>query len=87
MEDNINVVFVRTSIRSDLLRIRDELREIAEKEAICLFRLARRMKAHGCSAESITAVREEAWLLQKTMRSYPERLIEDNTRWKYAFKI
>lgn len=35
----------------------------AEKEATKLYRLAWRMKAHGCSKESIDKCREEARLL------------------------
>lgn len=40
-------------MRNDLYSIRFELTQIAEKEADYLWRLARRMKKHGCSQGSI----------------------------------
>lgn len=85
MEDNINIIFVRSTRRADLAKIRSDLCQIAEAEATYLFRLARRMRAHGCSEESIIKCKEEAWQLHMT--GYPERLISDRCVWEYAFKI
>jgi len=81
----MQVVFVRSNMRSDLRSIRSQLVEIAEKEAMYLYRLAWRMEAHNCKPESIAKVREEARQLHMT--GYPERLIEDYSHWEYAFKI
>lgn len=87
--DNImeeyNVIFVRSSMRSDLARIREELSAIAEREATRLYRLAWRMTEHGCKAENIAKCREEARFLH--MCSYPERIITSDIKWHYAFKI
>ena len=85
MEDVVTVRFVWSERRSDLQRIRNELKEIAEKEATYLYRLAWRMTKHGCKPESIVKVREEARALHMT--GYPERLVDSETRWVYAFKI
>ena len=71
-------------MRKDLRNIRDELTEIAEKEATKLYRLAWRMQSHGCKPENIRKCREEASSLHMT--GYPERLIAWETSWKYAFK-
>lgn len=84
MEDYINVLFVRSAMRSDLRAIRSQLCEIAEKEATKLFRLAWRMQRHGCKAESVEACRNEARVLHMT--GYPENLLRSDIVWKYAFK-
>ena len=84
-DDDILVVFVRSSMRRDLQRIRSQLCEIAEKEATHLFRLARKMEKRGCNPKVIHEIREEAFSLHMT--GYPERLISDSVKWKYAFKI
>ena len=84
MEDYINVLFVRSAMRSDLRAIREQLCEIAEREATKLFRLAWRMQRHGCKAENVEACREEARVLHMT--GYPERLLCSDIVWKYAFK-
>lgn len=84
MEDNFNVIFIRTTMRKDLLRIRDELCAIAEAEATKLFRLAWRMEAHGCAPENVEECRNEARKLHMT--AYPERLLCSDIVWKYAFK-
>lgn len=83
MEENIK--FVYGGERSDLRRIRYELKEIAEKEATYLYRLAWRMRRHGCNPENIQKVVEEANALHMT--GYPERLIDVSVRWDYAFRI
>ena len=82
---DLNVVFVRSTMRSDLAKIRSDLCQIAEAESTRLYRLAWRMKAHGCSEESIRECREEARELHMT--GYPERLISGDRVWKYAFKF
>lgn len=68
----------------ELMRIRERLKEIAENEAIKLFRLARRAKTHGCRNETIEEIRNEARELHMT--GYPERLLDPFRTWKYAFK-
>ena len=84
MEDYVNVLFVRSAMRSDLRAIRSQLCEIAEKEATKLFRLARKMRSHGCKIENIQTCREEAYALHMT--GYPENLLRSDIVWKYAFK-
>ena len=84
-DDDIKVVFVRSYQRADLRKIRSDLLEISEQEATRLFRLARRMRKHGCSPESVAECREEAFRLH--MNAYPERLIDDSIRWQYAFRV
>lgn len=70
----------------ELMEIRNRLKEIAEAEATRLFRMARRAQAHGCKAETVAAIREEAHQLHIT--GYPERLVSWDTHYyfKYAFK-
>lgn len=72
-------------MRKDLNSIRWELKEIAEKEATYLYRLAWKMQAHGCNPEHIRKCREEAEELHST--GYPERLLDQFRVWEYAFKI
>lgn len=67
-----------------LRKIREQLEEIAEQEATKLFRLARRAKAHGCSNETVEAIRNEAWELYMT--GYPERLLDSCKVWRFAFR-
>lgn len=72
-------------MRKDLVQMRESLREVAEREATQLYRLAWRMQAHSCKAESIAKVREEANELHMT--GYPERLLDPFKKWEYAFRI
>lgn len=72
-------------MRKDLKEMRYELMEIAENEATKLYRLAWRMTAHGCKAENIAKVREEANRLHMT--GYPERLLDPFVTWEYAFRF
>lgn len=74
-------------MKKDLSEIRDQLQEIAEKEATYLYRLAWRMEKHHCKPENIRKVREEARTLHMT--GYPERIVtfEAHYRFEYAFKI
>ena len=64
--------------------MRAELLDIAEREAMKLFRLARRCVAHGVSANIISDIRNEAFELHTT--GYPERLLDPCKTWKYAFR-
>ena len=64
--------------------IHAELCDIAEGEAMKLFRLARRCLKHGVSASIISDIRNEAFELHNT--GYPERLLGPCKTWKYAFK-
>ena len=84
VEDTANARFVRSPMRADLRKIRNDLCEIAEMEATKLYRLAWRMQRHGCQKEHIEKCREEARELH--MIGYPERLLDDSRRWQYAFR-
>lgn len=67
-----------------LRKIREQLVEIAEQEATKLFRLARRAETHGCSNETVEAIREEARELYMT--GYTEGLLDPCKIWKFAFR-
>lgn len=71
----------------ELQKMFDDLREMAQKEAYILWRLAWRAKAHGCQPETVEAIRDEAWAMYNEYTVYPSRLLEDQTkhRLKYAF--
>lgn len=73
----------------ELRKIRNKLVEIAEKEAMRLFRLARRAKAHECKPETVEAIRNEARWLYETGTVYPDRLVYCGFEYdfKYAFKL
>jgi hypothetical protein len=71
-------------MRRDLQSIRQELQDIAEREATYLWRLAWRMQEHNCSPASVAKVRAEAFELHMT--GYPERLLDPFKTWEYAFK-
>ncbi|MGN0398841.1 MAG: hypothetical protein ACI4EO_01820 [Blautia sp.] len=75
--------------RKMLEQITYELEEIAEKEAMFLFRTARRAEKHGCSWELIEGLREEGFWLHDTAAAYPDRLVhpERDYKMKYAFKV
>ncbi len=72
-----------------LEKIRQELIEKSEKEAVRLWRLARRAIRHGCSLEMIAKIREEASWCNTTGTAYPDRLISADVmdNFQYAFKI
>ena len=70
--------------RSDMREINSLLVEKCEAEATKLYRLAWRMKAHGCSPESIAKCREEANSLH--MNAYPWQVLNPFNVWTYAFK-
>lgn len=71
--------------RQDIQQIRDELCEIAEKEATYLYRLAWRMIRHNCAPEHVQKCREEAHWLH--MCGNPGELLNPFHVWEYAFKI
>lgn len=79
------IKFVSSTMRPDLRKIYSDLREIAEREATYLYRLAWRMKDHGCDPKHIEEVRQEARRLH--MMGHPEWLLDSSVTWKYAFKI
>lgn len=83
--DMVTIELGRGNMRRDLNDIRNQLCEIAEKEATRLYRLAWRMIVHGCDPKNVEKCREEARELH--MCSYPERLIDPFRVWTYAFKI
>ena len=70
--------------RDDIRAINDLLSEKCEAEATKLFRLAWKMKAHGCSPESISKCREEASRLH--MNHFPWQVLNPFNVWTYAFK-
>lgn len=72
-------------MRKDLMMVRYELQEIAEKEATKLYRLAWRMQAHGCNPANVRKCRDEANELH--MMGYPERLLDPFRTWNYAFRV
>ena len=61
-------------MRKDLSKIKEELKQISEKEAQKLWRLAWKAVKHGCKAET-TKIREEANWCHTTGTTYPDRLV------------
>ena len=62
--------------------IRCELQEIAKAEAVRLWRMARRMQAHGVSLETVSAVRNEA---SDLYNNNPAWLLDPFKVWRFAF--
>lgn len=62
--------------------IRDELKEMAEKEAMRLWRLARKAEKKGCSTALVREIREEASWLHREATVYQERII----CWKFEYE-
>lgn len=62
--------------------IRDELEERAVKEAMRLWRLARKADKKGCSTALIEEIRIEANWLHTTARNNPERIID----WTFEYE-
>jgi len=85
MNDTVTIQIGLGTMRRDLREIHCQLKEIAEKEATYLYRLAWRMIAHGCDPKNVEKCREEARELH--MCAYPERLLDPFRTWDYAFKI
>lgn len=65
--------------------MRWELKNMAEKEAIKLWRLARKAERHNVSNELIYKIREEATCMYITMTTYPDRLLERDFEYKFKF--
>lgn len=72
--------------RNDVSAIHSALEELAENEATRLYRLAWRMKAHGCSADSIEKCRDEARALHRVGGMNLWDILNPFVRWEYAFK-
>lgn len=70
--------------RQTVIDIRNDLRELLNKEAMRLYRQARRMQSHKVKAEEVTKCREEANELYNT--GYPERVLDPFKAWDYAFR-
>lgn len=72
-----------------LKEMREQLKQLAEAEAMKLWRIARRAQKHGCSAELVQKIREEANWLHTTGQAYPDRLLEweFEYKFKFAFKM
>lgn len=71
--------------RATFDEIRDikwQLREIAEKEAMNLYRLARKAQEHGVSDSVVAEIREEARNLERNGVAYPERILD----WKFEYE-
>lgn len=68
-----------------LERIREELEEMAERESLKWFRIARRAIKKGCSEKLIEEIRNEAFWLHNTATTYPDRLIEPDFEYKHKF--
>lgn len=61
----------------------NELDDIRNREAIRLWRLARRAAAHGCSDVLVSEIREEGW---KVWRIDVGDLLNPFIVWRWAFK-
>lgn len=72
----------------ELQKISNQLKEKASREALRLWRIARRAKKHGCSQKLINEIREEANWLNTTAQAYPDRLLDWEFEYgtKYAFR-
>lgn len=68
-----------------LERIKEELEEMAEKECLKWFRIARKATKKGCSEKLIEEIRKEARWLHDTAVTYPDRLIEPNFEYEHKF--
>ena len=67
----------------ELKAIRKQLKEMAEKEAIRLWRLARNAEKHDCSHQLVSAIRDEGWWISTNGVTYPERLLD----WKFEYEF
>lgn len=75
-------------MNKELREMTSRLKEMAEKEAYKLWRMARKAAKRGVTAETVEAIRSEARTLHTEMTAYPDRLLYWKTeyRFKYAFK-
>lgn len=67
--------------------IKSELEQMAKREALRVWRMARRAESHGCSKALVNEIRNEGSDLYNNYGTYPERLLEWTTKnkLKYAF--
>lgn len=70
-----------------LFEIELELQKIADREAMSLWRLARKAEKRRCSQELVRAIRDEAWDLYNSYKANPGWLLDWKTEYyfKYAF--
>lgn len=61
-----------------------ELEEIRDREAIRLFRLARKALLHGCSERLAVRIQNEGW---KVQRMYAGDLLNPFNKWEFAFRF
>ena len=71
--------------RYDIRMMNDVLSKTCEQEANRMYRLARRMKEHGCSDEAIEKCHDEANALWWS-RSFPHAILDPDVTWTYAFQ-
>ena len=64
-------------------KIYREVEQIRDREAIRLWRLARKAAEHGCSDRLCCRIRNEGW---KVKNMYPDHLINPFNEWEWAFK-
>ena len=67
----------------ELKEIREQLIQMAETEAVGLWRSARNAQKRGCSPETVNKIQEEADWLHTTGTAYPDRLID----WKFGYEF
>lgn len=67
--------------------IYNELSELAEREAVKVWRMARRAEAKGCSAMLVNEIREEGHKLDTSYKTNPGWFLDWRTKsfLKYAF--
>lgn len=72
----------------EIRNMRQTLIDMAKKEAIRLWRLARRCKKRGISEETVREIHEEACYLDTNVTAYPERILtwDAKYKFKYAFR-
>lgn len=66
-----------------LMGVYYELEDMAKREQLRLFRLARRAYAHGCTQELVEDIRNEAWSLTSCRVG---DLLNPFRLYKYAFR-
>ena len=72
-----------------LQEMKKELEYMAEREAMKLWRIARRAEKKGCSAQLVKEIREEGSWCYNTAKVHPDRLLHWRFEYdfKYAFKM
>ena len=66
-----------------LKEITRQLEQIQDREAVRLWRLARKAMAHGCSERLCIQICNEGWAVK---RMNPEDLLNPFLMWRWAFK-